>query len=225
MYFSKFTLKPAVDTRKLAVFFGQGAYGQHQWLWKYFSRSSDQERDFLYHFQFNLQNPRQSLCYALSAEAPTPLEQEDIWQFQTTEYSPRLQAGDWLAFHLRANPVVKSQGKGHDVVMQAKQRLKEQSQPMPPLNQLAWEAGRDWLSRRAADHGFALDEESLRVFGYEQHRLYPKHGGSGKPIRFSSLEFQGRMQVQDPAHLVKTLQQGLGKSKSFGCGLLLISRG
>lgn len=82
------------------------------------------------------------------------------------------------------------------------------------------EVGRGWLERQGAGAGFLLPEGApLRVDG-EDHRSLPR--GKGRPIRFSVLDFEGVLEVSNPALFVAALARGFGRAKAFGCGLMLI---
>src|SRR5690606_2491622 len=92
----------------------------------------------------------------------------------------------------------------------------------PLLYDLVQESCSHWLDRRAENFGFRLldsiDGKQLRVDGYLQQRGYKKG------ICFSTVDFSGALEVVNPAIFVKSLFQGIGKAKAFGCGLMLIRR-
>lgn len=46
----------------------------------------------------------------------------------------------------------------------------------------------------------------------------------GKTAGFSSVDFEGEIEVVDAELLSKGLFDGIGPSKAFGCGLLLVRR-
>ena len=153
------------------------------------------------------------------------------WQVQSKPYAPSLAVGDRLAFDLRANPVVTSRnaaGKSarHDVVMQEMTRLltaqklarwsEWQAPDRPPVPDLVRRTCGQWLQARCERLGIAVDEESLGIDGYEQHR------GKNGELRFSTVDFSGRLQVVDAAALRQALYGGVGHAKAFGCGLLLL---
>jgi CRISPR system Cascade subunit CasE len=130
-----------------------------------------------------------------------------------------------LAFSLCANPVVtKSERNGkperHDVIMNAKKQLEQQDEARVHPAELIQNVGCDWLTKRAAKHGFQL--EQMRVDGYRQHRF--KKAPSGQPVCFSTLEFNGLLTVTNPELFHQALCHGIGPAKSFGCGLLLVRR-
>ena len=68
------------------------------------------------------------------------------------------------------------------------------------------------------ERGFAVDEASLSVEAYTQHR------GKAAKLRFSSVDFAGELRVLDPDKFAVALTCGIGHAKAFGCGLLLARR-
>lgn len=44
-------------------------------------------------------------------------------------------------------------------------------------------------------------------------------------IQFSSVDYTGMLTVTDPGLFLQRLSQGYGKSRAFGCGLMLIKPG
>jgi CRISPR system Cascade subunit CasE len=43
-------------------------------------------------------------------------------------------------------------------------------------------------------------------------------------ITFSTVDFSGELPVIDPIALAVALRDGIGHSKAFGCGLMLVRR-
>ena len=160
-----------------------------------------------------------------------PIAPSPHWQVQSKPYAPDLEAGNTLAFELRANPVVTTRNASgkparHDVVMQEKNRLTKQrnltrwsdwSTPdRPALPELIQSTCSAWLQSRCQRLGVALDPATLRVEGYEQQR------GKGGDLRISTVDFSGHLQVVDADALRRALFAGVGHAKAFGCGLLLV---
>ncbi len=122
----------------------------------------------------------------------------------------------------------KHKGVRHDVVMNAKKRLLAEHGlarwgdwndfDKPPLYELARQACGQWLIDSGPKLGFAVDECSLRVEAYTQHR------GKNEKLRFSSVDFSGELTVLDSGKLGEALTRGIGHAKAFGCGLLLVRR-
>ena len=113
----------------------------------------------------------------------------------------------------------------HDVWKDAKRAAREQNLCAEKQAELCELRTKQWLINRAERCGFQVSEEHLKhlvVDSYQQHRLYKKRGS--RPVTFSSLEYTGILTVKDPARFQATLFKGIGRSRSFGCGLILVRR-
>ena len=231
MYLSKVRVAPeGLDPRALQNLMRGHAYGNHQLLWQLFPGHS--ERPFLFRQELERESrvdgqPRGlPLFYVLSSTEPAPVP--GLLACETKRFEPRLHSGQQLAFKLRANPVVarkeegRSRSRRHDVLMDAKKAAKESGEEDPATIQARMDAAaRQWLGdeRRGEGHGFRLLAEPV-VSGYRQH-AYRRKGGE---IRFSSVDFEGSLEVRDAERFQRALAEGLGRSKAFGCGMWLIRR-
>jgi CRISPR system Cascade subunit CasE len=86
----------------------------------------------------------------------------------------------------------------------------------------------EWLVKKANNHGFRLCRDNdkqykLQNSGYCWHSLAKKTGKRGK-TGFSSVDFTGEIEVIDVDIFLAALFTGIGRSKAFGCGLLLVKR-
>jgi CRISPR system Cascade subunit CasE len=76
-----------------------------------------------------------------------------------------------------------------------------------------------WLERQGDRCGFRLHGvdviPSPNVFGRKQ--------GNPGPIRITTALYQGVLEVVDPDRLVSAIGQGIGRGKSYGCGLLSLA--
>ncbi|WP_157269544.1 type I-E CRISPR-associated protein Cas6/Cse3/CasE [Azohydromonas aeria] len=208
-----------------------GAYAEHQWLWKLFAAPEGVPRDFLYRRRDVRGWPR---FHLLSQRAPGPAP--DGWQLQTAVYDPDVRPGDRFRFELRANPTIMHKAEGdrrskrHDVVMDAKRQLlaarglqrwrdwSDDDPDKPSLYTLVQQHCGAWLRQRAGRNGFELDEDTLSIEAFEQHEH--KRGA----LRFTSVDFSGELTVTDAEAFGAVLRNGLGHAKAFGCGLLLVRR-
>ncbi len=220
MFMSRITLSPLASLRDLAAIARADAYADHRLVWSFF-RDEDRERSFLFRRLEHSERPAFLVVSPVEPPAASP-----AWIVETKPYEPRFSEGQRLAFSLRANPVVRRRtGDGRqrrdDVVMDAKRRFKSEHPDEPvPMAALIREAGVAWLTARAGRLGFAIDPGLVRCEGYRQHRLARR----GTTVRFSTVDLQGILRVTDPERFVSTLYQGIGPSKAFGCGLLLVRR-
>lgn len=188
-------------------------YRDHALIWRLFP-GDDMPRDFLFR---RLDDERS--FYVVSARPPQL--DSGLFDIKSKPYAPQLEQDVWLRFDLRANPTVSlrqesGRSRRHDVLMHAKQSAVDGQQER--LSQICDAAGRDWLLERAGRWGLSIRPESLLQNGYRQHRLRRK----GNNIEYSSLDYQGVAQVSDPERLRTALLEGVGHSKGFGCGLLLV---
>lgn len=200
-------------------------YTLHEHIWRFFSDHPNRKRDFLYRLNRNENRP---IIHTVSARKPNG--DAGVWRIENKHYEPKIKAGINLAFMLRANPVCtkrdnKDKQHRHDVVMEAKTRLKElriSQDNRKPLAILMQEEGYNWLSTRAERHGFSINHDHIRVDGYQQHKFFK--GRMKKPISFSTLDFTGILTVIDSERFLETLYKGIGPAKGFGCGMMMARR-
>ena len=225
MYFSRITFNPHVHHQKLARTLCNNSYREHQVLWQLFDNDPDAKRDFLYR---QVIEHGRIKYYVLSHRMP--IDETGIWSIDPPKlYDPRLSEEQELFFMLRVNPVITvatANGKKqrHDVVMQEKKRIDYKRLPeekRPPLQLLVQQSSIKWLTARMDNNGFSIEPHQVIADGYQQHR---SNINKLHPIRYSTVDFQGILTVTNIDLLRKALFFGIGKSKAFGCGLLLIKR-
>lgn len=193
-------------------------YALHQSVWDLFGDRPDRERDFLYRMETIGKWP---VAYAVSERRP--VDSHELWDIETKDYDPKVKADTRLGFTLRINPTRKRDGKRHDVVMDAKHKTRldgAMKDNKKPLAEIVTETCVDWLKERGEKNGF--DILSARADGYRQSRFVKRKGGL--PIRYSTVDFTGVLQVRDERIFKDVLFEGLGPEKGFGCGLMLVRR-
>ena len=225
-HFSKIRPKKStVNVRKLMAL-NRGGYILHQSIWRLFPGSeTTQKRDFIYHV---IQREGLPVFYVVSKRVPE--DPEGIWEVETKPYSPKIVEGLKLGFSMRANPRVtkrntSSNGKNspkHDIFMDAKQNYKNNHSGHTPKGadwqNLIQEIGSEWLSRQGKRLGFSVQAGTVNSYRRE------KFESKGRNIQFAYADFEGILSVQNPEDLQSALFEGVGSSKAFGCGLLLIRR-
>ncbi|MDX1755920.1 MAG: type I-E CRISPR-associated protein Cas6/Cse3/CasE [Marinobacter sp.] len=229
MYMSRVRVaSEGLDRRRLLALLSGDAYANHQLLWRLFKDAP--HRSFLFRQEIEADQLRLGnqprglpLFYVLSEERPVAVP--GLLEAESKPFSPVLVAGDQLTFRLRANPTVSRKtetGRSvrHDVLMDARIQCRQQGVDIPEaIQERMEEAAIRWLDRRSEKAGFTL-ESAPQVTAYRQHVNRRK----GADIRFSSIDYEGVLTVMDPDLFNKTLCQGLGKSKAFGCGLMMVRR-
>lgn len=127
----------------------------------------------------------------------------------TADYSrflSQLRTGQEWVFRLTANPVRSlpaNGGKRGKVVPH-----------VTPEQQLAW------LDGVAERHGFRVLQGAVtrrRDLSFTKSRGGPR-------VTLRTAQFDGSLQVTDPEELRRTLAQGIGRGRAYGCGLLTLAR-
>ncbi|EFX7501096.1 type I-E CRISPR-associated protein Cas6/Cse3/CasE, partial [Shigella sonnei] len=107
-----------------------------------------------------------------------------------------------------------------DLLMEAKRQVRGQVEGSDVwLHQQ--QAALDWLAAQGERSGFTLLDTS--VDAYRQQQL--RRENSRQLIQFSSVDYTGMLTVTAPGLFLQRLSQGYGKSRAFGCGLMLIKPG
>ncbi|WP_257279962.1 MULTISPECIES: type I-E CRISPR-associated protein Cas6/Cse3/CasE [unclassified Endozoicomonas] len=81
-------------------------------------------------------------------------------------------------------------------------------------------AATGWLEKKAESGGFKL--ESTQATGYLWHSL--SDAKQKRNAGYSSMDYQGVLQITNENLFWEQLQKGFGQAKRFGCGLMLIRR-
>lgn len=83
-----------------------------------------------------------------------------------------------------------------------------------------------WVMEKGEYAGFAVmcddarTELKLQAKGYQWHPLPTK----GREAGFSTVDFEGELEVVDADRFRRTLYNGIGPAKGFGCGLMMVRR-
>lgn len=214
-WFSRITLREGAEDSHAFWKTFRDPYALHQSIWSLFADGPERTRDFLYHL---VDSKRPPVIYAASARRPAA--GDSPWKIDVKKYDPRLMPGLRLEFMLRANPVVTRAGKRHDVVMDAKKTQRELGDAQVACSdaEIIQDAGGRWLAKRAELCGFRL--LGFRADGYRQHFFAKRK--QQNPLRFSTVDFTGLVEVLDPIRFRKTLYDGIGHARGLGCGLMLV---
>jgi CRISPR system Cascade subunit CasE len=167
------------------------------------------------------QHQHQALLYLVSPTQPdlTHLVESVGWPatqtWATRHYTPFLAAltkGDQWAFRLTANPV-------------SSRRKTPDSARTQRLAHVTVAQQTDWLLTRTQRHGFTIvngthNEPDVAVRRRQTLR-FPRQG---KTVTLSTAVFEGRLEISDPELLRRSLVQGIGPAKGYGCGLLTMAR-
>jgi len=142
--------------------------------------------------------------YLLSAdELPLDVENPAV-----KETNPSLNAGQVLAFRLKANPTKRL---GKDAGEQHHQRV----------GLLREEAQLQWLQHKIEAAGANLVSASIANDARAGGKLFREN--EKHKLSFVSVQFDGVLQVRDPDLLLQTVGSGIGSGKGLGFGLLSLA--
>jgi CRISPR system Cascade subunit CasE len=114
----------------------------------------------------------------------------------------QLKPGQIFQFRLKANPSKRDKQSGKLTGM---------------FSQPDQEA---WLARKATQSGFNV--ETIDVI--PTPNLYGTKTKGTSPIKIFTVLYQGTLQVSDPNLFFEAIRQGIGRGRSYGCGLLSIAK-
>lgn len=77
-----------------------------------------------------------------------------------------------------------------------------------------------WLTRKGTQYGFAI--ETVDVI--PTPNLYGTKAKETSSIKIFTVLYQGTLQVSDPTLFFEAIRQGIGRGRSYGCGLLSIAK-
>ena len=78
----------------------------------------------------------------------------------------------------------------------------------------------EWLSRQGDRNGFEIQGVDV----IQTPNIFGRKGEEKAPIRLATVLYQGVLRVKDVDRLVAALQQGIGRGRSYGCGLLSVAK-
>jgi CRISPR system Cascade subunit CasE len=110
--------------------------------------------------------------------------------------------GQVLQFRLKANPSKRDKQSGKLIGM------------FYEPDQLAW------LERKGTQSGFAVKGVDI----IPTPSIYGSKVKGKPPIKIFTVLYQGILQVEEPSLLVEAIRQGIGRGRSYGCGLLSVAR-
>src|SRR5699024_7379090 len=80
-----------------------------------------------------------------------------------------------------------------------------------------------WLAQRSETAGFRLLDDAV-VVGRERKTFRKNNESSSRTVSLSTARFEGTLEIIDAEALRTTLNQGIGRARAYGCGLLTLAR-
>lgn len=235
MYFSKIEVQSSNDyceNRELWDWLKENDFNEysiHQLLWNTFEFDSNASRSFIFRIEKNKET-RMPMFYMVSKDKP--INDQGILKIVQKKYDPKVLEGKSFFFDTRLNPVIarvregKKHSAKHDLWMDAKRRGKKDGLSGFELIAYIESEVISWFCKKSETNGFSIKKESLVIEGYAKHKFSKsKHIDakfSKKAIEFNSIDYKGILTVNDSKKFENVLFNGIGRSKAFGCGLVLI---
>ena len=120
------------------------------------------------------------------------------------KYLSSIEEGEKYLFRVTLNPVV------------ARKEEKARGRVYPLLNTKDQE---DFLLARSEKNGFSLDAGDFKIVN---RSFIPLKKEGKKLVNLNKVTYEGILTVKDKETFYKTLTQGFGKKKAYGCGLLTV---
>ena len=137
--------------------------------------------------------------YIVSSMQTSPIENM-LDSFQSKEFNPSFVDGIYLRFDLLANPVV------------AIPRSNIRTAILDQEKQI------EWIKKQGENNGFSVKE--LAIGPYEKKMI--KKGSKAFPV--FSVPFSGILRVEDSVKFKNAVENGIGREKAYGMGMLMVSK-
>jgi CRISPR system Cascade subunit CasE len=169
-----------------------------------------------------------------------PVDTVGDWDLKTRPFEPQLAIGQRLHFRtkvvatrsksLRGQTRDAKRGKREDVVIAAWRRHGVLNKNEEARAQIGYAAACEWLISQGAKRGFVIPDPtnaSLSIGDLTTHTFRGDHAARQDSRRlgatFSSLVFEGTLDITDCNQFQKLLAEGFGTERAFGFGLVQVA--
>lgn len=138
----------------------------------------------------------------------------------------RIVRGREFAFRVRANPVTATRRPLNPSVA-ARDRLSQPRARGVRVPQRTVDQQLAWLLARVRRWGFELPVGSSGTCDARlvsrQRLSFRKHDGATSPVVIETATFEGRVRIVDAATARRSLLEGVGRARAYGCGLVTLA--
>ena len=203
-------------------------FREHQMIWDLFENTPEQKRDFLYRREDRPGKP--PFYYLLSSRQP--VAENSLLTVESKTFAPQLHPGEFLQFTLRVNAVVTRKASDDSKrrirrdIIEAKVDEYRKGDPdrktWPAPSVIHHQAVSEWLEKQGKKYDFVLQE--CFVSNHSFHSVSKPSDPNKR--QFASVDIQGQLKLTGTTTtpFVEVLSSGFGRSKAFGCGLMLVRR-
>lgn len=145
----------------------------------------------------------------IQTRKPIPLDDLGPWQ-GTCQEMP-IPDAERFGFRVRLSPTICVQGHRKDLVGYLREK-----------NGLTWdesrfEAPNVWFDKRVQHLGFRVDECTVENFAWTKFTK-----PDGNTVEFPELDVAGILRVSDREQFEKSVANGIGDERAYGCGMILL---
>lgn len=189
------------------------SYAWHKRIWEAFPGKPAAKRDFLTRLDDTGNGFR---LLILSPEPPTRPDWCPAAAWQSKTVTDDFFAHPQYQFSLLANPTRKCVVRDEN----GNRKKNGRREPIATREDLI-----DWLTRKAAQHGFKIDPSSLKTIPRPRQPFTKKDKQSETRQHgtHTATEFSGSLKVIDPTAFRHAATHGIGSAKAFGFGMLCLS--
>lgn len=173
-------------------------YTIHKIVYSLFPKENDEngeKRNFLFAYQGGDFNEKRILIF--SKENPIKAKNGKI---ETRDVPEDFLNQEFYGFQVQMNPVKCDNETKKKIAIRGKENLIK------------------WFSEKSSSFGFEIIEDSLSVSDTNVLKFSKK----GKNVVLGKALFTGRLKVTDKERFRKSVEEGIGKGKAFGFGLLQV---
>ena len=170
-------------------------YGLHKTVYSLFPSKKGKTRDFLFADKGGNFHGRKILI--LSRRYPVP---PDFGRINSKEVPGSFLEFDYYGFEVVLNPTRRDTETGKIVAVRGRENLME------------------WFAEKAPRFGFSVFSESLQV----NHAGVLTYNKNGSTRTHNTATFVGKLKVINRQAFIKSFEEGIGRAKGFGFGLLQI---
>ena len=194
-YITKAMVERNANTAKKTAYINDNL---HKFVWGMFPDGLQKMPSVIYRIKNKVH--KNSLAIYVVSSIPTKRTEDFFSSFQIKEFNPSFVDGIYLRFDLLANPVIS----------------------MPRSNRrtaiLDQEKQIEWIKKQGVNNGFSIKE--LAIGPYEKKMI--KKGSKAFPV--FSVPFSGILRVEDSVKFKNAVENGIGREKAYGMGMLMVSK-
>ncbi len=193
------------------------SYAWHQRVWDAFPGRAEAQRDFLTRLDDRADGFRLLILSPHSPVRP-PWCPEANWD--TKPVTGAFLAHPQYEFSLVANPARKVRSNARGELLNNSRRVAILHREDREVDGKVQPGLLSWLVRQGAQHGFRLPRPDLVRTIPRPRRYFMK---KSQPGLHAATEFQGLLEVSDPAAFQHAFATGIGSARAFGFGMLCLA--